>query len=404
MDKHQPVEYEGYSIRPQNTTVRGKAYDRFVVEFGKTPRGNRSRRTFVSVAKAKAGIREHLDRSKANSEAQGILQKKIGEKAKGLSADDLLDAARGLEILDRTATLADACSFYITHTTPPGGSKLTIAELCEKYRVSREKAGRSPYTVRDIYDCLRPFSIRFGGMQVAELTTSGIESWFDDHNGGPTRKRKIRNHLVSVFNFAMKRGYRKDNPAAPIPVPTKVKATPYVMPTEDVEAVMRYTSAQAPEMVPYMALCLFAGIRPMGEMERINWKDIDFGRRAIFISDAVSKTGDERIVKMTDTLVAWLADHRLPEGSIYFSNMKMKRIRKRAGIRWATDCMRHSFGSYHLAMWQNRGDTAEQMGHSNIRILFNHYHRAVRSEDAERFWNIRPEIQDNVINYSRNVG
>jgi integrase len=170
---------------------------------------------------------------------------------------------------------------------------------------------------------------------------------------------------------------------------------------KDVDALMQYAADNEPGMVPYMALCLFAGIRTVGEMQRLDWKDIDFKRREVFISDEVSKTGDERIVDMTDTLIAWLAPHRQSEGAIYYTRTRFERIRKGAGVRWAKDCMRHSFGSYHLAMWENMGKTMEQMGHTNARILKNHYRRAVRREDAERFWAIRPKAEGGVIEFPK---
>ena len=396
------IEYKGYKIRSQRTTVKGHEYTRHVVDFGADTRGKRVRRTFTTPAKAKAAIREHLDRSKADTAAQAILSKKIGEKADKLTTDDLLDAARGLDILKGRGSLAAAADFFIKHTTPPGGDKRTVKELVDEYAESRVKANRSPYTVKDIRDCLNPFADAFGKTNVAEIATPEIERWYDEQNGGAARKTKRRNHLVSMFKFAIKRKYRRDNPASALEIPTKTKSKPHVLTVEDVEALMQYAAKSEAEMVPYMALCLFAGIRPVGEMQRLDWKDIDFKRTEIFISDEVSKTGDERYVEMTDALVAWLAPYRQNEGAIYYARTAFERIRKGAGVRWAKDCMRHSFGSYHLAMWENMGRTMEQMGHTNARILKNHYRRAVRREDAERFWKITPAAaKDGVLLFAK---
>ena len=59
--------------------------------------------------------------------------------------------------------------------------------------------------------------------------------------------------------------------------------------------------------------------------------------------------------------------------------------------------MRHSYGSYHLAMFDNAGKTALQMGHRELGTLFEHYRRAVRKKDAAKFWAILPTNKDNVI-------
>ena len=74
-----PIEYEGYKIRPQETTVKDKTYERHVVELEPEHGGGRKRRSFNSLAKAKAAIREHNQRKAANEKARAILQKQIGD-------------------------------------------------------------------------------------------------------------------------------------------------------------------------------------------------------------------------------------------------------------------------------------------------------------------------------------
>ena len=71
--------------------------------------------------------------------------------------------------------------------------------------------------------------------------------------------------------------------------------------------------------------------------------------------------------------------------------LKRRRIREQSGLCWAHDITRHSYGSYPLGAFRNAGDTAEQMGHlSSTSMLFRHYRRAVRQDDAEQYWQIRP--------------
>ena len=59
--------------------------------------------------------------------------------------------------------------------------------------------------------------------------------------------------------------------------------------------------------------------------------------------------------------------------------------------------MRHSFCSYHLAMHEKAGKTALQAGHRQLGTLFEHYRRAMRKEDAEAFWRIRPDDAAQII-------
>jgi len=54
---------------------------------------------------------------------------------------------------------------------------------------------------------------------------------------------------------------------------------------------------------------------------------------------------------------------------------------------WPKDILRHSFGSYHLAKFQNAALTAEIMGHKNARMLYKHYRDVIKNdEDVDAYW------------------
>jgi hypothetical protein len=396
-----PIYYKDHKVREQTTEVKGHEYTRYAVDFGTDEDGNRNRRTFTTTAKAKAAIREHLDKSATDTKARTILKKRIGEKANRLTTDHLLDAASALDTLKGSASLNEAARFYIKHTTPPDGGKHTIKELADAYVESKAKANLSPYTVRDARDMLSPFARQFGDMQIAEISSTEIESWHDRQSQGQDRKYKRRNMLVGMFNYAVARNYRIDNPAEILPSTKIRRKKTSILTVKDAENLILYAADNYPEMVPYFALCMFAGVRPRGEMEKLDWADLDFSEREIFISEEVSKTNDERCITMTDALVAWLLPYRQDSGSIYYSRYHFEQVRKGARVRWSKDVMRHSFGSYHLAMWKNMGDTMEQMGDTNVRTYKNHYRRAIKGNVAPKFWSIRPEADGNVIAFPK---
>jgi len=59
-------------------------------------------------------------------------------------------------------------------------------------------------------------------------------------------------------------------------------------------------------------------------------------------------------------------------------------------IEWPQNGLRHSFASYHLAAYSDTVRTAFLMGHSNPRIVHDHYKALVSKADAERFFALRP--------------
>lgn len=445
----------GLKIRETTIRVKGHEYPRIVVDFG-TVDGKRQRRFFKT--------RLAVDRAVAVwQQEQKILSRRIGESAKRFLPGDvqdaasamtiigrnstlseaanvfktvrdanldlatISDAAAGVRILNSRATLEEAAKFYIARHYPEGGER-TVDALVEDYIESRRQVDRRPATLRDIRGNLgrgqsadierqgggtlrlgpTGFAHHFAGVPVAHVTTSDLERWMERHKAkAKATRRNIRVHLVGLFNFAKARKYVTENPAEPLMTPKTAKNSkglPYVMPVEDVEKVLKTASAMAPETVPFFALCLFAGIRPQGEISRLAWSDLNFERREIYIRPDVSKTGDERFIEMSDNLVEWLLLHRKVNGSVDAPRAAIENVRTESGVRWEPDCMRHTFGSYHMAQFENAGKTALQMGHREIDTTFEHYRRAVRKEDAARFWAVRPQLAAKVIHPTTKSG
>jgi integrase len=378
----------GPRIRKQTSRVKGHDYIRWVVDYGLVD-GKRVRETFKTEARANRAIEKWERGLDREAEKQELLATRIGEKAEKLTTDNLLDASKALDVLKSGVSLEAAAKFYMEHNTPRGEQK-TVGQLYDGYLLSRQLASRRPDTLRDIRSYLKGFADSFQDKLVQHLTTTDLEQWMQEQNGTPRTRNKRRIHLVGLFNYAVDRSYCVANPASALIRANVPKSRPYIIPPEDVGKLMAYTHEHEPTMVPYLALCLFAGLRPLGEMGRLDWKDINLKRKEIFISDEVSKTGDERYVDIHDNLLGWLKPHWQNSGPIFFSKRKFNRIREKAEIRWEANCMRHSFGSYHLAMFDNAGKTALQMGHRDIGTLFEYYRRAVRKGDAEKYWSILP--------------
>jgi integrase len=71
--------------------------------------------------------------------------------------------------------------------------------------------------------------------------------------------------------------------------------------------------------------------------------------------------------------------------------IRMKRIKAAAGLRAPHNALRHSFASYHLAMWQDASKTAFELGHARPDMLYRHYRNLVTKEAAEAYWALTPD-------------
>ena len=57
---------------------------------------------------------------------------------------------------------------------------------------------------------------------------------------------------------------------------------------------------------------------------------------------------------------------------------------------WPHDAMRHSYASYHFALYRDVGMTTKNLGHPNPTLLRKEYNNAVTRSEAERFRSIEP--------------
>ena len=58
-------------------------------------------------------------------------------------------------------------------------------------------------------------------------------------------------------------------------------------------SLLNAARARTPELVPYLAIAVFAGVRPT-ELQRLSWADINCDLRYIHIGGGVSKVRNER--------------------------------------------------------------------------------------------------------------
>jgi integrase len=159
------------------------------------------------------------------------------------------------------------------------------------------------------------------------------------------------------------------------------------------EETERLLAAASPEIVAMIAIGAFAGLRP-AEISRLDWKEIRLEHGYIEVTAAKSKTASRRLVKILPNLREWLQTANNRFGAVSPPNTRnlTDAARIRAGLdEWPSNALRHSYGSYHLAEFQDAAALALEMGHTTTAMLFIHYRAVVTPEDASRYWKIVPK-------------
>ncbi len=143
------------------------------------------------------------------------------------------------------------------------------------------------------------------------------------------------------------------------------------------------------------ALAFFAGIRPMGELDRLRWDDINFRRERIIIEGKAAKTRKRRVLSdLPANLWAWLEKYKKGKGPVIHSypgfHQARRRACKRLEIKYPPDGARHSFASY--GYWRGEEWCRRTMGHTQTSDVFHRVYvdAGPTKEESEEFFGILP--------------
>lgn len=308
------------------------------------------------------------------------------------------------------------------------GAKKTVGELVAEHLELLEKANRRPATVRDRRQNLKSFVARHGAELAGNITPTMIDNWTMEIPNPPTQAARWR-AIRALFRFAVKRGYLDESPTKrATEIAKQIPDEIAVLSPAEVQEVMRRVLQMEPRLVPYLAIGIFAGLRPENELGRLDWDKINLKSRTITVEGKNAKTRKRRSVPISDNLAAWL--EAVPEaertGKIYFYRRSLRRVlgqeqearakrraeiearaAKRKGrkyfgpmptakpkievLRWGQDIMRHSFCTYRQAVLKDIGRLCYEAGNTP-EIAKNHYLDPSDEviEAAPEFWAITP--------------
>ena len=305
---------------------------------------------------------------------------------------------------ESSASLADAVRFFSKHR-PATGERRTVAQAVQEYVQDARENNLRPRSVKDLNYRLGKLAVNHGDRLVSEITRQDADKWLKALPLAPLSKKHFRIVAHGLFNFCIDREYyHAENPFTSKRHRRKYQADevmPECMPRRDVQKIMAAAVEHEPSMVPGLAIGFFAGLRS-NELAQLDWKDVDLDARRITVMPEVAKKRRARHVHIEENLAAWLLPYRQPSGRIAPDagkwRSRLDTIRKKAGVEWPFNAMRHSYASNHLVKFGDAAKTALQLGHHrDTSMLFDHYRALVKAEDAASYFDIKPAEATNVI-------
>ena len=269
--------------------------------------------------------------------------------------------------------------------SPAKLNPLSITDAVGRYAKVIKQRSLRPSSLKQIQLHLSQLAGQFSNQLCHKVSSSQLEEWFHTRNWKRSTIDGVLAKIGPFFSWCIRENYCENNPCKAVKRPRSDDSPPAIFTPSEAQKLLLTAFKTDPGMIPYLAIGLFAGVRPL-EIQRLQQQD--FTDQYIEITAANAKTRKRRLVSLSNNLKAW----RRLGGDLPPINKpkRLSRILQKAGLEWKPDIMRHSYASYHLAFHQSADKTALEMGHRDTQMLFRHYRELVTKEEAQAYWTIEP--------------
>ena len=286
--------------------------------------------------------------------------------------------------------LHDAIEEYIAMRKRKTTVEKRVGDVVDELLEAKKQARLSDRYV----ETLRTYLLRFADSfqtNIGSVNTGAIVRWLDSLKIGPRSRNNVRQAVVTLFNFARRRGYLpkgETTEAADVETVRDHNGEIAILTPAELSKLLRKSK---PLYQLYFALAAFTGIRS-AELLRLEWSEINFEKGHMEVKARKAKTATRRLVPMQPNLAKWLASYRERKGKLFQSRRAVDaaiKFAKRLGIPWKANCLRHSYATYRLSIGHDAGRVALEMGNSPAK-LFTNYRELDRHNHAPEWFAIEP--------------
>jgi site-specific recombinase XerD len=313
-----------------------------------------------------------------------------------LTKMQLDEAEAAIERLGRRATLTEVLDFWLSHHATTG-EQITLGGAIERYLAFKESRVRSN-TNGQSKQTLNRFAEFIGtDSPVCEVTHQAVVRYLDSlraADGVNAASNKYWNNtrqvLHTFFGWTTERaqGFTAHNCVADIHPKKKEHKEIKTLSAKQAAKLMAHVATEdSGKYARHFALALFAGIRPEGELSKLEERDIDLVNGVIKIRPDVSKVHRSRQITIQPNLREWLV--RFADSPLAITEHAYRKVK--ATHAKGHDVLRHTFCSNHLQMSGTFAETAIESGNSE-QILKDHYVNRTTKTEADKFWAIKPSF------------
>ena len=269
---------------------------------------------------------------------------------------------------------------------------VTVTQVAKEFIEAKKQDGVSQRYIYQLQSSLNRFAAAFP-IPILHVKSHQIDEWLRKTGGAPRSRNCNHTNIRTFFSWAKSRSYLPKTEVTEAELVSKVKVGDTDTQIFTKEQLVKILRAASEEMIPYLVLGAFAGLRS-AEIARLDWSAIDLERRIIQIRAGQAKTASRRITPISENLRQWLLPH-VGSGLVIKDRgicRNVTPLAKKCGFEWPNNGLRHSYISYRIALVKSAEQVALEAGNSPT-IIFKHYRELATEEQAAEWFNIRPETE-----------
>lgn len=264
---------------------------------------------------------------------------------------------------------------------------VTVPQAVAQLLAAKRIANRRPVYVKSLSHYLSRFATGCGVALISQLTPAVIEKWLSQFPS-PSSRQTWLNRISTFCAFCVRRDFLQFNPCDKIERVTVDHKPPIIFTVEQTRLLLKTCPTVCK---PWLVLTTFAGIRPDGEIGKVEWEHIDLDTATARI-DFPKVRKHRRIVPLEPIVVKLLREHPIKKGLVAPSRSTLRRFKRKMRAllgfdKWPQDVTRHTAASYLVALHKDAGKVAAMLGNSTS-ILMSHYHEPVNAPDCAAFWSL----------------
>ena len=268
-------------MRIQKTLNHGNTRWRVTISL----HGKRRQRFFTSRDEARAWL------NSIEADSTGFWSNRTPEEQRDIVSAFNLASKRGVSI------------YQCILNSPAKLNPLSIPDADGGYAKVIKQRSLRPSSLKQTQLHLSQLAEKFSNQMCHNVSSSQLEEWFHTRNWKRSTIDGVLAKIGPFFSWCIRENYSENNPCKAVKRPRSDDSPPSIFTSSEAQKLHLTAFKTDPGMIPYLAIGLFAGVRPL-EIQRLQKQD--FTDQYIEITAAKAKTRKRRLVSLSNNLKGWL--------------------------------------------------------------------------------------------------